>query len=140
MYNKLHIIIESFLIGMLFEYLLRVEVSFFPVFLLCILTGNIILDLIIEHRKMKLNKLVVDIKKLGKNETTKISKVPKGWMVYEAGQDALHMLWYVHLVNFDDVANNLEDIRQVYVEEGDTYGQTLNIAINQIKFARYNKN
>jgi len=38
------------------------------------------------------------------NTKSKSTLVPKGWFVSEAGQNPLHMLWFVVLVSFDDIA------------------------------------
>lgn len=135
MNNKLHIVLESFLVGMLFEYLLRVEVSFFPLTMIIILTGNIILEFVIDYYKNKKNRLVNQIQKNTQQiifNENKLNRVPKGWMVYDAGQSTLHMLWHVQLVNFDDLANKVEEPRHILVDEGDSYEEVLEIAINRI--------
>lgn len=135
MNNRLHIVLEAFLVGMLFEYLLRVEVSFFPVAMIILLTGSIILDFVIDYYTKKKNTLLKEIEKNTQqiiiNENM-LGKIPKGWMVYDAGQSPLHMLWHIQLVNFDDVSNNVEGPRQVFVDEGDSYEQVLEMAINRI--------
>jgi hypothetical protein len=51
--------------------------------------------------------------------------IPEGWYVAEAGQNPLHMLWFVMLVNFDDVANKNENPRHVVAEECDSFEQAL---------------
>lgn len=51
--------------------------------------------------------------------------IPKGWYVAEAGQDPLHMLWFVVLVNFDDVSNNIKVPRHFLSEECDSFEQAL---------------
>lgn len=58
--------------------------------------------------------------------------VPKGWFVQECGQDPLHMLWYMVLVSFDDVSNNLKSPRYVLVEECDGFIEALEEAKNKI--------
>lgn len=63
MNKRLHIVLEAFLVGMLFEYLLRVEVSFFPVVMIILLTGSIILDFVIDYYTNKKNRLIKEIKK-----------------------------------------------------------------------------
>lgn len=57
------------------------------------------------------------------------SSIPKGWFVSEAGQNPLHMLWFVVLVNFDDVANQVENPRYVVAEDFDSYEEALNECI-----------
>jgi hypothetical protein len=59
--------------------------------------------------------------------------IPKGWYVSEAGQDPLHMLWYVVIVNFDDVCSRVENPRHFHVEECDSFEQALNKCIKKIK-------
>jgi len=51
--------------------------------------------------------------------------IPKGWYVHEAGQNPLHMLWFVVLINFDDVANNIENPRHFVAEECDSFEEAL---------------
>ena len=63
MNNRLHIVLEAFLVGMLFEYLLRVEVSFFPVAMIILLTGSIILDFVIDYYRKEKNRLLKEIQK-----------------------------------------------------------------------------
>lgn len=53
------------------------------------------------------------------------SSIPKGWYVAEAGQNPLHMLWFVVLVNFDDVVSNIENPRHFVAEECDSFEQAL---------------
>lgn len=52
------------------------------------------------------------------------SKIPKGWFVAEAGQEPLHMLWYLTLVNFDDISNSIKP-RFFSVEECDSFEEAL---------------
>lgn len=52
-------------------------------------------------------------------------EIPKGWFVSEAGQNPLHMLWYVVLMNFDDITNNIEQPRYVIAEECDSFEEAL---------------
>lgn len=63
-------------------------------------------------------------------QTSKI--IPKGWYVSEAGQDPLHMLWYVVLVNFDDLVNKVEPPRIIAVEEFTSFELALEECIRQI--------
>lgn len=60
-------------------------------------------------------------------------KVPKGWYVAEAGQSPLHMLWFVLLINFDDVSKNIENPRYYTSEENDSFDEALKKCIEQIK-------
>jgi hypothetical protein len=57
--------------------------------------------------------------------------VPKGWYVHEAGQNPLHMLWFVVLINFDDVANNVETPRHFVAEEYGSFEEALHECIKQ---------
>lgn len=59
--------------------------------------------------------------------------IPKGWYVAEAGQNPLHMLWFVVLVNFDDVANHIENPRHFVEEECDSFEQALQRCIKKCK-------
>ena len=60
--------------------------------------------------------------------------LPKSWMVYEAGQNPLNMLWFVNAVNFSDLTNEDHDgdPRQVFVEDGDSYEDALKEIISRI--------
>jgi hypothetical protein len=143
MNRKLYLVLDAFLVGMLFEYLLRVEVSFFPVTMIILLTGSIILDFVLDYYKNKKKGLVKEIqhnmKQIIINEN-KLDRVPNGWMVYDAGQDPLHMLWYLTLVNFDDLVDDtIMDKRQVSVEERGSYLEALTDAISKIKIADLKK-
>jgi hypothetical protein len=51
--------------------------------------------------------------------------IPEGWYVHEAGQTPLHLLWFVVLINFDDVANNVEKPRHFVAEECDSFEEAL---------------
>jgi hypothetical protein len=53
------------------------------------------------------------------------SSIPRGWYVAEAGQNPLHMLWFVVLVNFDDIVNKIEEPRHFVAEECDSFEQAL---------------
>ena len=59
-------------------------------------------------------------------------KIPKGWVVFEAGQSPLHMLWFVNLVSFDDLAAKVEKPRRIFVKEKNNFLDALNEAINLI--------
>ena len=58
--------------------------------------------------------------------------IPKGWYVAEAGQNPLFMLWFVVLVNFDDVTNNVEKPRHFVSEEKDSYEDALQECIYNV--------
>lgn len=58
-------------------------------------------------------------------------KPPKGWYVSQAGQDPLHMLWYVVLVSFDDVCDDsIEEPRHFIAQECDSFEQALKECIS----------
>lgn len=59
-------------------------------------------------------------------------QIPKGWFVSEAGQNPLHMLWFVVLVNFDDVTNSIKEPRYFMAEEKDSFEEALQDCIDQI--------
>lgn len=58
--------------------------------------------------------------------------IPKGWYVQEAGQNPLHMLWFVVLINFEDVANNVENPRYYVSEECDSFEEALQECIKNV--------
>ncbi len=54
--------------------------------------------------------------------------IPKGWFVYQSGQSAAHFLWYVNMINFEDLVNDDvpdDQVRQIYVEEQDSFNDAL---------------
>ena len=51
--------------------------------------------------------------------------IPKGWYVQEAGQNPLHLLWFVVLINFEDVANNVKKPRYFVAEDCDSFEEAL---------------
>ena len=73
--------------------------------------------------------------KLKEKKTQKSSKIeiPNGWFVYEAGQSLVHLLWYVNLVNMQDLLNNIEKPRQIFKEEKNSFEEALLYAIDEIK-------
>lgn len=135
MKNKLHIVIEAFLVGMLFEYILRVEASFFPIAMIILLIGSIILDFVIDYYTNKKNTLLKEIEKNTQQiiiNGSYINEIPKGWIVTKAGQTSKDLLWYIKLVNIDDVYNHIEQPRQIYLNGGISYDEILKKAINKI--------
>ena len=73
--------------------------------------------------------------KLKEKKTQKSSKIeiPNGWFVYEAGQSPVHLLWYVNLVNMQDLLNNIEKPGQIFIEEKNSFEEALLYAIDEIK-------
>lgn len=136
MWRRINLAIDGFLVGMLFEYTLRVEVSILPIGLGIVILIGIILDIWLFNLKDTKTKTLADInvnlKKVIDGEE-KLKRLPKPWMVQDAGQDIIHMLWYVQIVHFDDITNKVKEPRQIYVEEGDSYEEVLSVAISLIK-------
>ena len=58
--------------------------------------------------------------------------IPKGWYVHEAGQSPLHLLWFVVLINFDDVANNVKNPRHFVAEECDSFEEALQECVKNV--------
>lgn len=59
-------------------------------------------------------------------------RIPKGWIVFEAGQDPLHLLWYVVLSNFDDLyVNKVPRPRSFVEEECDSFDEALGKCIDR---------
>jgi hypothetical protein len=63
------------------------------------------------------------------NSNIILSSIPKGWYVSEAGQNPLNLLWFVVLLNFDDIANQVETPRYIVVEDFDSYEEALSECI-----------
>jgi hypothetical protein len=66
-----------------------------------------------------------------------ITRPPKGWYVEEAGQNPMFMLWYIVLVNFDDVCNNVEKPRIVVAEEHDSFESAMYEAKHKVERKEY---
>jgi len=143
MWNKIRILMNGFLIGMLFEYTIKVEVSPYPIIIGILLVVSFLYDNFwidkLEVKKKK--KLITEIEVKAKEKEIEniVYSVPKGWMVYNSGQDPLHMLWYINFIHFDDLANGVEDPRQVFVEEYDTWEDALKKGIKEIKLVNVEK-
>ena len=73
----------------------------------------------------------VDTKQLELQNFIKTLIIPNGWYVQQAGQDPLHMLWYVVLVSFDDVCDdNIDEPKHYVAEEMDSYEDALRECIS----------
>lgn len=59
--------------------------------------------------------------------------VPQGWFVYEAGQSMTHMLWFMNLLSFEDIAAQSPTIRRVFVEEYDSFEEALAAAVKRVE-------
>lgn len=74
----------------------------------------------------------IETKQCDIHVVSKSLTIPKGWYVAEAGQNPLFMLWFVVLVNFDDVANYVEKPRHFVAEEKDSYEDALQECISHV--------
>jgi hypothetical protein len=136
MWRRVNLVLNSFMVGILFEFTYRVEVSVYPIIIGILLVISIILDFWFYNIDGKKDELIseinINVDKIIDKSKKDLITVPKPWMVHDAGQDPLHMLWYVQLVHFDDIANGVKEPRQVYVEEVDSFEEALSIAISRI--------
>ena len=137
MKNRFFATIDAFALGMCLEYIVRVEASIYPIVISVVLFISILLDFYMDYINKQHYNLIKDNLNIRLSELESESAeltVPKGWMVYESGQDPIHMLWYVNLIHFDDLANKyVEKPRQSYSEEHDSYEDALKNAISGIK-------
>ena len=137
MWNRFHTAADAFGLGICVEYIIRVEASIYPIFIGSVLLISVLLDFYMDYLNKKKAKLLQEVEEETiqeiEEEVERLT-LPKPWMVYEAGQDPLHMLWYVQVVNFDDLADKEnENPRQIYVEEADSYEDALEEIISRIK-------
>jgi hypothetical protein len=72
------------------------------------------------------------IKQCDIHSVSKSLNIPKGWYVSEAGQNPLFMLWFVVLVNFEDVTNKIDNPRHFVAEEKDSYEDALRECISNV--------
>jgi hypothetical protein len=138
MWKIINTALDGFVLGLLVEYTYRVEVNPFAIGIGVLVLVSIILELwLYRHSERKANLLVEVNERLVetiRNDEKLNRTIPKGWMVYEAGQDPLHMLWFIRVISFDDlVDDNITDKRQVLIEEGNSYEEVLKMAIIRIK-------
>lgn len=141
--SRINTAIDAFLVGMLFEYLLRVEVSFFPVALIILFSISLILDFVLDYynkKKAKLEQQIV-VNTEAINMASETIGLPKGWYVHEAGQDLLHMQWYMTVVNFDDIVDQENQTpRHVSIEDAPSYEEALKEIISRIKLGKIKNN
>lgn len=60
--------------------------------------------------------------------------VPKGWVVFEAGQSMMHSLWFCQMIKFDSlpgIGSSKETLR-VYAEEYNHLSEALEACVRQI--------
>lgn len=137
MNNRFSSTLNTFGLGICVEYIFRVEASIWPIIVATCLFLLIVLDYInayLDEKKLFLlnKKIEVGIKYL-ENES-EASTIPNGWMVDEAGQDPVSMLWYVNLINFTDIDNNyIKTPRSSHSVGYDSYYGALKNAISGIK-------
>lgn len=61
------------------------------------------------------------------------SNFPKDWFVRDCGQDPLHFLWYMIVLNLDDCSVNSDSYRVVKIEEADSFQQAYDICNKMIR-------
>jgi hypothetical protein len=137
MWSRFHTASDAFGLGICVEYIIRVEASIYPIFIGSAFLISILIDFYMDYLNKNKAKLEEELE--GEviqeiEDCIDCITLPKGWMVYEAGQSPLHMLWWMQVVNFDDLADNsIDKPRQVYVEDADSYEQALEEIISRIK-------
>ena len=137
MWSRFHTASDAFGLGICVEYIIRVEASIYPIFIGSAFLISILIDFYMDYLNKNKAKLQEELE--GEviqeiEDCIDCITLPKGWMVYEAGQSPLHMLWWMQVVNFDDLADNsIDKPRQVYVEDADSYEQALEEIISRIK-------
>lgn len=84
---------------------------------------------------MSLKNIFTKKDRLGNSSKQLLAEVviPRGWYVTEAGQNPLHLLWFVVLVSFDDVCNNIENPRHFISEEKDSFNEALLDCVNNLR-------
>ena len=90
---------------------------------------------LIKHNKKRLKITKKTIKEQTEpSDINIVSKhfIPKGWYVHEAGQNPMHMLWFVVIMNFNDVINKVEKPRYFIAEEYDTFEEALQKCVSNI--------
>ena len=137
MWSRFNTASDAFGLGICVEYIIRVEASIYPIFIGSAFLISILIDFYMDYlnkNKAKLQEELEDEVIQEIEDCIDCITLPKGWMVYEAGQSPLHMLWWMQVVNFDDLADNsIDKPRQVYVEDADSYEQALEEIISRIK-------
>jgi hypothetical protein len=146
-WSRFHTAADAFGLGICVEYIIKVEVSIYPIFIGSVLLISILLDFFMDYLNKKKAKLLQQLQQVEEETIQDIEEeverltLPKPWMVYEAGQNPLHMLWWVQVVNFDDLADEKnEHPRQIYVEDADSYEDALEEIISRIKLGNIENN
>jgi len=144
MWSRFHTAADAFGLGICLEYIIRVEISIYPILIGSLLLISVILDLCSDYLKNRKKLLMEELEKTTQEIGDEIENLtlPKSWMVYEAGQNPLNMLWFVNAVNFSDLTNEDHDgdPRQVFVEDGDSYEDALKEIISRIKLGETENN
>lgn len=96
--------------------------------------GRVIVNEELNNLILKYNEVngLIELKPI----TQKLN-IPKDWFVYECGQDPLHMLWFMTLVNFKEFSNGHKHPAQVFVEEQDSFDVALQNAIKELNSKVY---
>lgn len=66
-----------------------------------------------------------------KKKESIVDLIPDGWIVYELGQNPVHMLWYCQLIEEQSMFDG-DEYKSVFVEEYDTPEMALNVAKNRV--------
>ncbi len=81
--------------------------------------------------KLRLERDKKLLEKALSNKSTIAFEIPKGWFVFEMGQNLVHMLWFCNML--ESFPPTGQERKQVFVEEYDTPEEALKAAIKAIK-------
>jgi len=129
MKNRISLLLNGFLVGMLLEYTVRVEVSIFPIVLMVITILSLILDIVFYYTESKRDKQSSKNNEEALVSEKKLKTVPEGWYVSRAGQNATTKLWFIELLYCGDENKSIDGDTRVFIEDGESYEEVLIFAI-----------
>ncbi len=131
MSNRINLVLHGFLVGMLFEYILRVEASIYPIVLMIIIILGFIIDIVLYYIEAKRDRLLAKIEEEVLAAEHKLTRIPDGWYVSKAGQNETTKLWFIELVYYGNENENksIDGDTRVFVEDGESYEEVLILAI-----------
>lgn len=131
MSNRINLVLHGFLVGMLFEYILRVETSIYPILLMIIIILGLIIDIVLYYMGVKRDRLLAKIEEEVLAAEHKLKTVPEGWYVSKAGQNETTKLWFIELLYYGNENENksVDGDTRIFVEDGESNEEVLILAI-----------
>lgn len=65
-------------------------------------------------------------------ENPDLLEIPKGWFIYEAGQDPVNLSWFALIANLDDIADKKEAPRHHITQDHSTIIEAIQTVIKKV--------